>query len=394
MIRNGTRRMTLWWGFALAVLVVVALGGTTVLLLRPSHVLVQVAVARRADLLAQVQCDGILEAPPEGELRASEPGLVAELPVSNGTNVRIGEILLRLANPALAAQQRHAEAELARLQGETAAAAAARQQATADAQHLREVVAGDRRLLDGGAIPRSQLDDDELASRNAAARERAATERLAALRGPSGQLELARAAAAATERQAAALTLHSPRDGTVYGLPARVGETVREGQLVASVVDPEHPRVRLRVDQPDVPRVAAGQRLAVTFAGMPGRQWTGQVTRVTPVLRRTDGREVGEVVGEISDPARLLPLNASVDAVIVLAQAANVLSVPRAALYREGDRRFVYVLRRGHVHRREVTVGLVGLNEVEITGGLAAGERVAIAGETPLVEGLRVATTD
>lgn len=394
MTKNGTRRSTLWWGIALAVFVIVALGGTTVLLLRPSRVLVQVAVARRADLLAQVQCDGVLEAPPEGELRASEPGLVAEAPVLNGTKVRTGEVLLRLANPALAAQQRHAGAELARLQGEIAAAAAALQQATAEAQHLRGVVAGDRRLLDGGAIPRAQLDDDELASRDAAARERAATERLAALRGPSGEAGLARAAAAAAEGQAAALVLRAPRDGTVYGLPARVGETVQEGQLVASVVEPERPRVRLRVDQPDVPRVAAGQRLVVTFAGLPGRRWTGQVTRVIPVLRRADGREIGEVTGEISDPARLLPLNASVDAVIVLAQASNVLSVPRAALYREGDRRFVYLLRRSHVHRREVTVGLVGLNDVEITGGLTAGERVAIAGETPLVEGLRVATTD
>lgn len=394
MARIVRRRATVRWGVAVAGLVIVGLGGALMLFLRPSRVLVQVAVARSADLLAQVQCDGVLEPRPAGELRATSDGLVAELPIRDGAAVRVGELLLRIDDPALADEMRHAEAELVRLRGETAAAAAAAEEAAAQARHWREVTSGDRQLLEQGAIPRSQLDGDELAWSDAAARERGAGERLTALRGPGGQEALARAAVTAARRRLAALTLRSPVSGTVYGLPSWLGEAVRKGQLVASVVEPDRPRVRLRVDQPDLPRVVVGQQLAVTFAGMPGRQWDGRVIQVTAVLHRHDGREVGEVIGEIADPSHVLPLNASVDARIVLARASNVLSIPRAALYREGDRHVVYLLRRGRVHRHEVAVGLIGLNEVEITGGLTAGERVVIAGETPLVEGLRVTTTD
>ena len=59
----------------------------------------------------------------------------------------------------------------------------------------------------------------------------------------------------------AALTVRAPFDGVVYGLPRRVGETVSAGQVVANVIDPQHRRLRARVDQPDLPRIAVGQRL-------------------------------------------------------------------------------------------------------------------------------------
>jgi RND family efflux transporter MFP subunit len=394
MARVTSRSATAKWGLGFAVVVAVALAAGAAFLLRPSRTLVQVAAAKRANLVAQVQCDGVLEAPPGSELRAPEAGLVAELSVRDGDPVRAGEVVLRLENSALASQQRQAETEVLRLQAEVSEAEAGWEKAKRDVQHWRDVVAADRRLLDEAAATRSELDADELALSDARDRARAGKEQVAALRGPSAQEHLARTALAAASRRIRALVLRSPREGVVYGLPAHLGELVQQGQLLASIADPDRPRVRVRVDQPDLPRIAVGQRLVLTFSGLPGREWEGRVTAAAAVLREVDGRKVGEVDGEISDPQHLLPLNASVDARIVLARRLGVLTVPRAALYREGGRRFVYRLRGGRAHRQEVTVGLVGLTEVEIASGLAAGDRVVLAGEVPLVEGLRVTPAD
>ncbi len=376
------------WGVGLAA--VLGLAVAAVLALRPHGALVQVAPVTRGDLRALVQCDGILEPQPGSELRAPEGGLVAERPVRDGDPVRPGQVLLRLDNPDLAAQRRQAEADALRLQADTREAEAGRAKASEDVEHWQGIVATDRRLVEQSAATRSELEGDELALGEATARQREVEARLAALCGPSGQAALARDAASAAARRLASLVMRSPREGVVYGLPARLGEMVQRGQLVASIADPGRPRVRLRVDQPDLPKVAVGQLLLVTFSGLPGREWQGRVTVAAPVLREADGRQVGEIVGALSDPGRLLPLNASVDARIVLAERHGVLTVPRAALYREDGRRFVYLLRGGRARQREVDVGLVGLTEVEITGGLAAGDRVVIAGELPLAEGLRV----
>jgi multidrug efflux pump subunit AcrA (membrane-fusion protein) len=380
----------------------------------------------RGDLLVRVLCDGRLEPPDGGELRVADGGTVAALAVHEGDRVRRGQQLLRLVNPDLEARARDARAELRRLQTESATTADDLDREAREAAWREQVAASDRRLLAKGAIPRSTLEADELAWHQALDRLHDAEARLDALRRSAGQaggggsrLALALGAAAELDRRVRALTVHAPFDGMVYGLPRAVGETVPAGQLVASVTDPDRPHVRCRVDQPDLPRVAPNQRLIVTFNGLPDRKWDGTVQRVGTGLREAGGREVGEIVGELSDPVHTLPANAAVDVQVVVAQKRGVLSIPRSALRREtdqggadaaadenrpaaltagdagpvvggGTRRYVYTVSRRHAHRRDVTVGLIGLAEVEVLAGLREGERVVAEGPPTLEENVRV----
>ncbi len=98
---------------------------------------------------------------------------------------------------------------------------------------------------------------------------------------------------------------------------------------------------------------------------------------------------MGEIAGELSDPVHTLPANAAVDVQVVVAQKRGALTVPRSALRRNGER-YVWAVVRRHAHRREVTVGLIGLSEVEILAGLRAGERVVAEGPSHLSEDTRV----
>src|SRR5207248_9257948 len=107
-------------------------------------------------------------------------------------------------------------------------------------------------------------------------------------------------------------------------------------------------------------------------------------------LREAGGREVGEVLGEVADPKGQLPTNAAVDVQIVTGEKSGTLVVPRAAVARDGDRRYLYVLDGGRARRREVRVGLLGLTEVEIVSGVREHESVILPGSTRLTDGLRV----
>jgi HlyD family secretion protein len=386
--RPPHRRAVRW---VVALLALLIIGGVSAVLLRPHGVSVQVSVARRGDLLVSVQCDGVLESPRGGEVRTTEPGTVGEVLATDGSEVRAGQLLVRLHNPELEAQALEAREAALRLATEKASASAELAKAQLDVKHWDEVVSADHRLLEQMAITRSTLESDELAQNDARTRQRTAKAQLAGLSGERGRLELARLAATELERRVAALALHARRAGYVYGLFAKAGEAVQVGQLLAGVADRDHPVVRLRVDQPDLPRITAGQRLIVTFGGLPDERWEGKVVSAAQVLRDVGGREVGEVLGGLSDPQHALPLNASVDARIVVGEKTAALTVPRGALNRDGSRRFVYALRDGRAHRVDVSVGLIGLSEVEITAGLAEGDPVLLAGAVPLSEGLRVA---
>ena len=65
--------------------------------------------------------------------------------------------------------------------------------------------------------------------------------------------------------------------------------------------------------------------------------------------------------------------------IIELGRRDNVLSVPKAAVHRAGDKVYVYVVDSdGYRRYREVTTGLEGDTRIEIISGLEAGEIVAV----------------
>jgi HlyD family secretion protein len=355
---------------------------------RPEGVAVPAARALRTDLVVPILSDGTLEPSEGGELRAAAAATVAAIRASEGRRVRRGDVLVELENAAVSSSALDARSAAAALESDRVAAAAELATAQAEADRARKVLEQDSRLLAQGAITRSAYEADEMAASAAAEKLRAAKARVEAA---GARLPLTSESARTLSRRAAELTVRAPADGVVYNLPRRVGEAVEPGQIVASVADPDHLRVRVRVDQPDLPRISSGQRLVVTFDGLPDRKWAGRVTEVSPGMREEEGRQVGEVLGEIADPTSQLPPNGSVNVQIIVGEKARALVVPRAAIQRNGEKRFVWKTDGGRARRQEVTVGLVAPNEVEVVSGLSEGETVLLPGEVPLTEGLRVA---
>jgi HlyD family secretion protein len=356
------------------------------------------AKAVRKDLVVSVTSDGTLEPPAGGELMAPAAAVVGAVLATEGQRVEKGAPLVRLDDPELSQSALTARSTALATTEDRARAVAEADSARHEAEHLRGVVESDRRLLAQNAIARATLDADELAARQAEDRLRQAQARVQSLDGAKGEggsrVALSAESARELERRVAAMTLRAPAAGIVYGLPRRAGETVAAGQLVASVADSQHLRVRIRVDQPDLPRVASGQHIRVTFDGLPDRRWEGRVVSVPSGVTESGGRQVGEVLGEISDTNPTLPPNASVNVEIVVGEKKNALTVPRAALVRDGDRRSVFIPNGGHSRRREVTVGLVGLSDVEVASGLSKGDAVLLPGATPLTDGARIRVSE
>ena len=353
------------------------------------------ARVERRDLVVPVLCDGVLEPGAGGEVRASQPATVATLPVRDGTRVAAGEVLLTLSNPDLSDRARGSRSEASALAAELETARSESSALSREAARRRRTLKSDERLLRAGAITREARDADAAALDDAEAKLRGAEAKLRSLSGNGGssRLALAERSASDLEREAGALTVRSPSAGIVYGLPRRVGMRVEAGDVLASIADPSARRVRIRIDEPDVPRIARGERLTVTFDGLPGKRWEGRVVEVAAGLREEGGRRVGDVSGEIEDREALLPGNASVNVSIVTAERRGVLVIPRAAIFRDGARRIVYVPQSGKARRREVSVGVLGPTEAEVTAGLSAGERVVLPGATPLSDGVPVSVS-
>ncbi len=345
---------------------------------------VQTAQATRRALRVPILADGVLEPPPGAEVRAPEGGVVGAILAREGQRVVRGTPLLRIDNPDLEQRVLAGRGESAQLAEEQQRSATELSAAQRDRDHLRAIVDADARLVKAGAITEQQRASDQLNYEQAAQK---AAQAEAHVAETSKRRKIVDDSTRALESRAALLILRAPTDGVVFNLPRFAGVPIAPGQLVATVGDPHHVRVRARVDAPDLPRVRSGQRMIVRFEGLANQQWEGTIILVPPGLRQEGGREVGEVIGEITGDASGIPANASVNVEIVVGEKPSALVIPRAALMRDGETRFVYRYVDGRARRTTVNVGLIGPNDVEIVAGLRDGDPVILPGAAPLRDG-------
>lgn len=69
---------------------------------------------------------------------------------------------------------------------------------------------------------------------------------------------------------------------------------------------------------------------------------------------------------------------------------ARVVAIPKSAVREADGRSMVLVVQNGRVERRALTLGATGPDDVTVSAGLAAGEKVVLDPPAALKEGARV----
>jgi HlyD family secretion protein len=174
------------------------------------------------------------------------------------------------------------------------------------------------------------------------------------------------------------LLIRAPFDGIVYSLPVKQHAWVNPGDLVLQEADLSKVQVRAYVDEPDVARLAPGERIEVTWDAMPGRIWTGTVTAIPASVKLHGTRNVGETTCIVSNQDfKLLP-NINVGVTIVAAEHPNALTIPREALREDDSVPYVYQVVNNEIRRQNVQTSISNLTQVEVTSGIPEGALVAI----------------
>jgi HlyD family secretion protein len=342
------------------------------------------------------------------ELRAEMEGEVSSLDVREGETVRPGQRLLALGQRQSESDLQQARAELAEAQealrllrqgGTAAQIAELRAQADA-ARREREIaskqVQENERLVERGAVARVELELSRQRLAKAESELKLAEEKLARRYDPEeitraeARVEAARAALGVAEFQLRAAVASSPLAGTVYSVPVRPGDHVNRGDVLARVGDVSRIRVRVFVDEPDLGRVAAGQKVLVTWDGLPGREWTGTVEQLPSEVEELGSRTVGEVACTVDNPSGELLPNTNVNVEIVTESKDNILALPREAVFGAEAGRHVFIVRSGALVQQAVQTGILSATRAEVLSGVSENDEVALAGEQPFTDGMRV----
>jgi RND family efflux transporter MFP subunit len=332
--------------------------------------------AREGPLTVRVITNGKVEPIEDVEVRARLDGRIVEIP-EPGTEVAKGDVVLRIdAGPV--------SADLANARSERLAANESLREARDALVRIQERAAADRKLFEEGAITQERNAESAAELRDARARVEY-SEKEVPLRVASLDLRIEE-----LEAQQASTEVSAPFDGTVYRTERRKGQAVRVGDPILRIADLERLRVRANIDQVDLGRVRAGQRVHITSNAFPDRSWSGLVSEVIPHVVVRESRSISEGLARVDPPTDGLVPGMSVDVEIVVAESPNALQIPAEAVFRTDGAPFVFRIEGGRARKSPVTLGLETVTAVEVEKGLSPEDRVVVGPLGDLRDGDRV----
>ncbi len=204
----------------------------------------------------------------------------------------------------------------------------------------------------------------------------AARDRLSLLGFTESQIQVLERLREPTRR----VVLNAPSSGIVTELGAREGAAVSPGMPVASIVDLSRVWIVAQVPEMQLGLIATGQSAEARLGAMPGDLYEGQVEYVYPDVDPTT-RTVKVRFSVQNKNLRLRP-GMIANVTVFGGPKRETLMVPSEAIIRTGNRSVVIVEEaQGRFRAQEIALGLDSGDEIEVTAGLTAGERVVVSGQ-------------
>jgi RND family efflux transporter MFP subunit len=183
-------------------------------------------------------------------------------------------------------------------------------------------------------------------------------------------------------------TVRSPIAGSVAERFLEVGSLASPQTAVARIVNIDKVKVEVGLIDDEVKQVRLGQRVLLRVDAFPEEAFEGQVTAVG---RQADVQTLTFPVRvEWKNTAgRLLPgMIARVS--IRVEQHKGVLVVPREIIHDEGGRVSLFIIVDSRAQKRTLTLGPGEKENVIVSSGLEAGDKVVVVGHEILDDGVKV----
>jgi len=348
---------------------------------------VEVAVATRKPIAAHYSGTAALEPENQAQVVAKASGVLLELLVEEGDQVRSGQLLARLDPEKPRLELARAEANLKRLENE----------------FRRASDLFERKLVSSEAYDRARFD-----------------------------LETQKAASDMARLDLDYTRIVAPINGVISQRLVKVGNLIQLQQPLFRIDDFDPLLAVLNVPERELSTIRAGLPVAMHVDAMPGRSFDGQVARVSPVVEAGTG--TFRVTTEFRDAGGLLKSGMFGRVSIVYDRRENALVIPRESLLEADNETAVYLLdhtpppepksdrkkkeeteKKGwfaslfadkkkeettkpdtkpedtwYARRVTVKLGFLSGDDAEVTEGLKEGDRVVTVGKNALREGARL----
>ena len=307
---------------------------------------VEVAVARTDTIVDAITATGQIEPLQSIQLRPEVDGRLVEIMVREGAEVSKGTPLFKVDDQELKAQVARAQA---------------------DRDLAQQALTRTRALLADKAAAPADVERAE-----------------AQMRSTQASLDLLQIRLDRT-------IVRAPFAGVAGQRLASLGDYVNNATRLITLQTVNPQRAAFQVPERYAEQLKVGQKVLFRVAALAGRDFTGQVDFVDPLVQ-LPGRTI-TVKASVPNPRRELQSGMFIEARLETAVRPTATVIPEDAVSPMQGSMFVWVIRQGKAERREVVLGVRTPGYVEVRQGIEPGDQVVVGGSERLAPGAAVKAT-
>ena len=336
---------------------------------------VRAAAVRASEPFRVASWPGTTEAFEQANIYARASGYISKRNVDIGSRVKAGDLLVEITAPEIEHQIAQAEGTLTQLR-------ATLEQAQAQRELAQVTWDRDRKLVQQGWATLQQGDTDRLTLQ---ARHAAVSVATANIVAQEAQLRV-------LNQQKTYQSVTAPFDGVITQRNVDVGSLVQadaaSGTFMFTLAHADVIRIQLYVPQDDAIGVMPGTQAVVRVPEIPGRDFPGSVARIADALQPGTRTLLTEI--DVPNPEHTLSPGMYCRVELKIPRKAQSLIVPSEAIIFNRNGLSVAVVENDTARIRPITAVRDFGTSVEVSTGVAPGDRVILNPQVDLTDGRKV----
>ena len=319
---------------------------------RQKEIVYEQVSPERIDIERTTVLTGKIEPRDEIEIKPQISGIIAEINVEPGDEVKEGDVIARIKvipdeSTLSNAQNRVRVAEL-------------------DLEEKRLAYERTKALFEKKFESREKYEQDQTAYQRA----------VQELEAANDQLSIVRDGVSNTNAQQSNTLVRATITGLVLEVPVKVGSsviqanTMNDGTTIAKIADMNDLLFIGKIDETEVGLLAEDMSMSISIGALPDESLDARIEKIAPIATEENGANTFELKAAIDNPGDLkLRAGYSANATVILNRVTDVLAIPESVVEFAGDSTFVYICNAGEkvtYTRTPVDLGLSDGVNVEI----------------------------
>lgn len=304
---------------------------------------VEVMDVSRGTISAYYSNTATLEAVEEANIVSKVRGIIQEINVEEGDDVRAGQVIAKIEDDQYRIEAERAKATLDRMYN--------------DFQRNKELF--DKQLISAEVYENSRF-----------------------------EYEAQKSAYELAQLNYQHTSIKSPISGVISERMVKKGNMIGIDQQVFRVTDFDPIQAILYVPEHERSKIRNGQRAELLADAIPGQLFTGRIERISPTIDPTTGTFKVTVYMDQNQENLRPGMFGRVK--IVYDTRENTKMIPKAAIISEDETQSVFVIKDSLAFRKNIRTGYINGTNIEVIDGLEDGEMVVTTGQGSLTDSTKV----